>query len=191
VTQEKELLETQAVAERARREIVDKDGRIQELSQLVERLQEEQTRAIAEMQKMRGEKDHLITEALSNDEVRQELEGKVAALRTEREALQSAHDKLTVEMQSKDHTLSNLAEGRGALTAKITELESSVADRNFEVEDRDRQLSVAHNRILGLEARLREQVGCSLLLPFPPPQKGHTQVRTHTSVHTIPLSHTA
>ena len=200
-------METQAVAERAKREVVDKDGRIQQLSQFVEGQQEEQTRAMAELQKMRGEKDHLMTEALSINEVRQELEDKVAALLAEREALQSAHDKLAVEMQSKDHTLANLAEARGALTAKVAELESSVADRNYEVDDRDRQLSVAHNRILGLEARLREQVGfsspsCPSLLPVVTRARSHTRkhthmharsnacTHTHTHIHSLSLIHT-
>ena len=65
-------------------------------------------------------------------------------------------ERLSTELQSKDESLSKLADSRANLNSKISELENSLGEKEMEVVDRDRQLTVAHNRILGLEARLRD-----------------------------------
>jgi len=155
-TQERDLLEALAASERLKRDIAVRDASLQEVSGEAARLGESQEQMKREMAKMRGEKDHLLTQALSDAEVREGLEARIKSLSEEIAGLKALCERLSTELQSKDESLSKLADSRANLNSKISELENSLGEKEMEVVDRDRQLTVAHNRILGLEARLRD-----------------------------------
>jgi chromosome segregation ATPase len=154
--QERELLEVYALSERLKREISVRDASFQEVSDHAARLAESQAQMKTEMAKMRGEKDHLLTQALSDAEVRGGLEACIKSLDNEVAAVKFSNERLLLEVQSKDKSLTKLADSRANLDSKVSELQTIVAEKEMEVVDRDRQLTVAHNRILGLEARMRD-----------------------------------
>jgi golgin subfamily B member 1 len=154
--QEQELLEVYALSERLKRDIAVRDASFQEVSDHAARLGESQAQMKTEMAKMRGEKDHLLTQALSDAEVREGLEARIKALDNEVAAVKFSNERLSLEVQSKDKSLTKLADSRANLDSKVSELQTIVAEKEMEVVDRDRQLTVAHNRILGLEARMRD-----------------------------------
>ena len=154
--QERELLEMYALSERLKRDIAVKDASFQEVSDHAARLGESQAQMKTEMAKMRGEKDHLLTQALSDAEVREGLEARIKSLDNEVAAVKFSNERLSLEVQSKDTSLTKLADLRASLDSKVSELQTIVAEKEMEVVDRDRQLTVAHNRILGLEARMRD-----------------------------------
>ncbi len=117
-----------ALSERLKREISVRNANFQEVSDHAARLAESQAQMKTEMAKMWGEKDHLLTQALSDAEVRGGLEACIKSLDNEVAAVKFSNERRSLEVQSKDKSLTKLADSRANLDSKVSELETIVGD---------------------------------------------------------------
>ena len=149
VQKEKDLLEAQLITQRLQADIAMKDTALSQLAEERGHMDEHIKSTMAEISKMRGEKDHFLTQALNDKNMLQDLEGEIQMLNQKIDGLQATNQRLFAEVASKDESLAKMVETRSGLGNKVTQLEA-------DVEDRDRELQVAHSRILSVEARLRD-----------------------------------
>ena len=146
---DKELLEIKALNQELTKEKT-------QLSMQVAHLEEVHTQARDEMAKLRGQQDHLMTQQLSDRDTIGELNTQIAELKSSVNSLGESQQRLSAEVKSKDEALAKLVETRNRLESQASELEAAQRTKSSELEDRDRQLAVAHTRILGVETRLRD-----------------------------------